>query len=216
MYPSLFSIFLNDLEQYFNFEHAPGIKCEINYENIYVFLKLFILLYADDTVIFSEEANHLQNALYAFENYCKTWKLEVNISKTKILIFGRGRPNGNLHFFFESSEIDIVSEYKYLGIFLSRSGSFARNKKYLAKQANKALFALFKKTRNLNLSIDLQIELFNKTVKPILLYGSEIWGFGNFDDIERIQLNFLDYAFNSKRSTPTYLIYGELGVKPIA
>ena len=114
MSPFLFSIFLNDLEQYFNFEYVPGIKCEINYENIYVLLKLFILLYADDTVIFSKEGNHLQNALYAFENYCKTWKL-----KTKILIFGRGRPNGNLHFFFESNEIDIVSEYKCLGIFLS-------------------------------------------------------------------------------------------------
>ena len=127
--PFLFSIFLNDLEHYLNFEHVPGIKCEITHENIYVFLKLFILLYADDTVIFSDEANHLQNALYAFENYCKTWKLKVNISKTKILIFGRGRPNGNLHFFFENSEIDIVNKYKYLGIFLSRSSSFPRNKK---------------------------------------------------------------------------------------
>ena len=34
---------------------------------IYVFLKLFLLLYADDTVIFSEEANHLQHAVHVFE-----------------------------------------------------------------------------------------------------------------------------------------------------
>ena len=92
------------------------------------------------------------------------------------------------------SFIDIVNEYK----FLSRSGSFARNKKYLAEQLNKALFALFKKTRNLNLSNDLQIELFNKTVKPILLYGSEIWGLENFDDLERIQLKTFKYAFDLK------------------
>ena len=158
----------------------------------------------------------MQHALNVFENYCKTWKLKVNVSKTKIIVFGRGRPNQNFHFFFENNEIDIVSEYKYLGIFLSRSGSFRTNKKYLAEQANKALFSLFRKTRSLNLTIDLQIELFNKTVKPILLYGSEIWGFGNLDDLERIQLKFLKFAFNLKRSTPTYMIYGELGVKPIS
>ena len=214
--PFLFSIFLNDLEHYFNFEHVPGIKCELHSEDIFVFLKLFVLLYADDTVIFGEDPNHLQHALNVFENYCKTWKLKVNVSKTKIIVFGRGRPNQNFHFFFENNEIDIVSEYKYLGIFLSRSGSFRTNKKYLAEQANKALFSLFRKTRSLNLTIDLQIELFNKTVKPILLYGSEIWGFGNLDDLERIQLKFLKFAFNLKRSTPTYMIYGELGVKPIS
>ena len=65
--------------------------------------------------------------------------------KTKIVIFGRVRPNENLHFFFENNEIIIVSEYKYLGIILSCSGSFCSNKKYLAEQANKALFTLFKK-----------------------------------------------------------------------
>ena len=139
----------------------------------------------------------------------------VNISKTKVLIFSKGRPNKKFHFFFNECELEIVNNYKYLGILLSRSGSFGKNKKYLAEQANKAPFALFRKSRNLNLSIDLQIELFNKTVKPILLYGCEIWGYGNCDDLERVQLKFLKYAFNLKKSTPTYMIYGELGVKPI-
>ena len=97
--PFLFSIFLNHLEHYFNSEHVPGIDCEINDENI--FLKLFVLLYADDTIIFGKDATHSQHALNAFEAYCKTWKLKVNVSKTKIVIFGRGRPNKNLHFFFE-------------------------------------------------------------------------------------------------------------------
>ena len=147
--PFLFSIFLNDLEHYFNSEHVPGIDCEINYENKYVFFKIFALLYADDTVIFGEDATHLQHALNVFETYCKTWKLKVNVSKTKIVIFGRGRPNENLHLFFENNEIIIVSEYKYLGIILSRSGSFRSNKKYIAEQANKALFTLFKQKLDL-------------------------------------------------------------------
>jgi hypothetical protein len=42
----------------------------------------------------------------------------------------------------------------------------------------------------LELPIDMQIDLFNKIVKPVLLYGCEIWGFGNIDCIERVQLKF--------------------------
>ena len=136
--------YLLDLEWYFSMHHVPGIKCEIAEDDIYIFLKVFLLVYADDTVIFGEEARDLQKALFMFENYCKIWKLTVNISKTKGLIFSKGRPNKKLHFIFNECELEIVNNYKYLGILLSRSGSFSKNKKYLAEQANKALFALFK------------------------------------------------------------------------
>ena len=40
-------------------------------------------------------------------------------------------------------------------------------------------------------------------------------GFGNYDAIERIQLKFIKYALNLKKSTPSFMIYGELGMKPI-
>ena len=33
--------------------------------------------------------------------------------------------------------------------------------------------------------------------------------------LERIQLKVLKYLFNLKKSTPTYMIYGELGIVPI-
>ena len=66
------------------------------------------------------------------------------------------------------------------------------------------------------LPFDLQIELFEKTIKPILLYGSEIWGYGNVNVLERIQLKFLKYIFKFKKSTPSYMIYGETGVLPLS
>ena len=134
----------------------------------------------------------------------------------KVLIISRGRPSTKNHFYLDRTKLEIVHEYKYLGIYLSRSGSFNTTKKYIAEQANKALFSLQRKIRSLELSFDLQIALFNKTVKPVLLYCSEIWGMGNCDIIERIQLNFLKHIFNLKRSTPTFMIYGELGITPIS
>ena len=73
---------------------------------------------------------------------------------------------------------------------LARSGSYQKAKCHIAEQANFALFSLQRKSRTLNLLIDMQVFLFDKTIKPILLYGCEIWGFGNIDIIETVQLFF--------------------------
>ena len=102
--------------------NTGGIIAEANAENIYSYLKLVILLFADDTVLFSTSQDGLQRMLNLFENYCDEWKLTVNISKTKILIFTSGRYARNL-VFFKGNELELVTEYKYLGIYLSKSGS---------------------------------------------------------------------------------------------
>ena len=161
------------------------IIAEANAEHIYSYLKLFILLFADDTVLFSHYQNDLQSMLNSFENYCDEWKLTVNISKTKILVFTSGRYARNLHFFFKGEELEIVTEYKYLGIYLSKSGSYLSCKKHIAEQANNAMYSLLRKIRVLNLPIEMQIDLFNKLIKPILLYGCEIWAIGNIDTCNR-------------------------------
>ena len=213
--PLLFSIYLNDLRGYFNINQVPGVSCETDEEDIYVFLKIIVLLFADDTVIFGNTKENLQFALNVFEKYCDDWKLTVNISKTKVMIFSGGRVPKNLKFYFKGNELQIVNEYKYLGIFVTRTGTFFRTKKHIADQANIALFSLLRKIRALNLPIHMQIELFNKTIKPILLYGCEIWGFGNLNQIEKVQLKFLKHILNLKKSTPSFMIYGELGIYPI-
>jgi hypothetical protein len=68
---------------------------------------------------------------------------------------------------------------------------------------------LLKKNRTLDLTFDLQIDLFNKTIKPILLYECEIWGFANNQNKEKLQLKFLKMILSLKKSTPSYMIYRE-------
>ena len=213
--PMLFSIYLYDLKSFLVRNQVPGIKCEVNEEDVYIYIKLLVLLFADDTIIFGNNKEDLQLALDVFEKYCTEWKLTVNISKTKIVVFSGGRLPKNLKFFFKGSELEIVKEYKYLGVFLGRSGSFTRAKKHIADQANIAVFSLLRKIRILNLPLELQFDLFNKVIKPILLYGCEIWGFGNIDTIERVQLKFYKHILNLKKSTPSFMVYGELGAYPL-
>ena len=47
-------------------------------------------------------------------------------------------------------------------------------KKHIATQAQKAKFSVLKRLRELELPIDLQLELFDSLVLPILLYCCEI------------------------------------------
>ena len=134
--PILFSIYLNDLQAFLDRNQVSGVTWDVNNENMFIYIKLLILLFADDTVIFATNKEELQVALNVFEQYCDKWRLTVNISKTKIMIFSGDRPPANLHFYFKGIEIEIVSEFKYLGIFLARTGSFLKTKKHIADQAN--------------------------------------------------------------------------------
>ena len=54
----------------------------------------------------------------------------------------------------------------------------------------------------LNLPLDLQLEIFDHTVVPILLYGCEVWGFENTDIIERLHNEFLRKTTLLGKSTP--------------
>jgi len=81
--PLLFTCFLNDLNDYFRSStNLQGVNCASHPldNQMFLFLKVFVLLYADDTVIVSKTAGYLQNALDNYEQYCKMWKLTVNTS----------------------------------------------------------------------------------------------------------------------------------------
>ena len=52
-------------------------------DEILTLLKLYVLLYADDTIIMAEGPSELQLALNALSEYCQTYKLKINIDKTK-------------------------------------------------------------------------------------------------------------------------------------
>ena len=55
------------------------------------------------------------------------------------------------------------------------------------------MFALLAKVTKLHLPIDISLDLFDKLVLPILLYGCEVWGFENIDQIDVFYRKFVRY-----------------------
>ena len=53
--------------------------------------KIFAMKFADDVVLLADEAEDLRSMLTRLEKYVNRNKLTVNINKTKILIFRKGR-----------------------------------------------------------------------------------------------------------------------------
>ena len=74
---------------------------------------------------------------------------------------------------------------------------------------------LYIRIYNLDLPVDLQIKLFEHTIIPILTYGCVVWGFENLDILNIVYKSFLKKICKAKKSTPTNMLFGELGITPL-
>ena len=91
--PLLFSIYLSDLKEFLSrkcdgFNYIQNLATEfVDATKVVVFLKLHLLLYADDTVILTETSNDLQISLNRMTEYCKDRELSINVTKTQVMTF---------------------------------------------------------------------------------------------------------------------------------
>ena len=166
--PTLFKVFVNDLPSALNNEKDSLL---------FGSLKLKCLLYADDLVLFSTSKDGLQRSLNSLNDYCKKWGLNVNLTKTKCIIFNKGGKLLTSCCSYNGQQIENVRSYTYLGIKFHCSGSFTEAKHNLYCRGLKAYFKLSKAFSVQKPNIKTFFHVFDHTVKPVILYGSEIWGF---------------------------------------
>ena len=99
----LFNLYINDLPNIFKPNKSDPISIEHTQINC--------LKHADDVIIMSTSKNGLQYCLHELHFYCDKWNLQINIRKTKIVLFNR------------QFKQNIIETYKYLGFVFSCSGS---------------------------------------------------------------------------------------------
>ena len=68
-------------------ERLKGISIDVESDQFAFFIKIFILLYADATIILADNADKFQACLNSFNTYWEAWKLTINRDKSKVMIF---------------------------------------------------------------------------------------------------------------------------------
>ena len=148
--PLLFAIFLNDLESFLSQYSGNGGISVLRHDTLndtLTFLKFFILLYADDTVLSANSAQGLQKAFDCLSTYCKLWQLEVNTEKTKVMVISKRKTKVNTLtvFRYNNQVIEKVDQFQYLGVIFNSRDNFFQAKKHLHAQASKAMHSLLQK-----------------------------------------------------------------------
>ena len=119
----------------------------------------------------------LQNSIDKMHHFYQSLGLEVNVKKTKVMIFNkRGLKMGNKYAFtLNNVELEITDEYQYLGIKLRPSGSFSLAVQELNDKASRAWFGISNIIlKNKRMQIDKIFSLFDLLVTPVATYGSPL------------------------------------------
>ena len=139
---------------------------------------MFSLLLKDlisDFYLVSQSAQGLQNCLYKLGNYCQSWCLDININyknidinynKSEVLVFNRTGRLVKYKFSILNVKLEVVREYKYLGIMFTMSGKFSKAVSNLYSRSQKAYFKLLNIFKHSTPKIITIIHTFDHTIKP--------------------------------------------------
>ena len=206
--PLLFLLVINDIMENIDFNALTDSDIQL--------LSKYLILFADDIVLFTTDPVSLQAQIDCIYDYSCKWSLEINIDKTKICVFEKRRSPKDQLFHINGKLIEIVDSFTYLGIVFNYTGTFNLAIKALQGQALRAYGNLLKIFDKNPLDIKTKISLFDAMVVPILLYGEEVWGVYTFKDIDNLHLRFLRYLLGVKKQTPNNAVYGEFGRLPLS
>ena len=80
---------------------------------------------------------------------------------------------------------------------------------------HRKMFGLLSKCRGLRLPLDIQMELFDSVIKPVMIYGCDVWGPYSSDLANKLQLRFLKQTLGLRKSTTNVMVRGETGSFPL-
>ena len=213
--PTLFLIYINELEKELREVGRDGIYTTAEGEEIYM------LLFADDICIPAESKIALQRKINQVDNFCKRWDLKINLGKTKVIKHRKGGKIKNSDKWYLGSgpskqEIAVTNSYKYLGIYFTTELSMRQATIQLGLQGTKALnFVKYLIVKHKYIPFDTACRLFDALVLPVLLYGCEIWGYEEHNSIERVQLTFCKFFLGVNKRTSNMAVLGECGRFPL-
>lgn len=202
----LFILFINDI--------TDNIGCGIEINGT----RIPALMYADDIVFLAESVHSMQLMINRLETYCKTWNLSVNLEKTKIMIFrdGGGRYSRNETWTYQGVHIEVVREYKYLGVLITANLNMKKHLESKLSEAKRAVSSVWDRCIKNNLiTHSSKQKIIRTAATSILLYGAQVWGYCSFAAVEKFLYYSLKRIFRLPSTTPNYMLHLETESTPL-
>ena len=217
--PLLFLIYINDL---------PNVS------------KLFALLFADDTTLFTSHRDLqslLKHANVEFKKICEYFranKLALHPKKTQFMIFSNKHLSVIPEIFMDNnncgattvadlctpiSYLSTASEIpaaKFLGVYFDPQLNFKYHLKTINAKMSRALFAL-RQVKNF-LSKQALLSLYTATIHSHLIYGIQIWGSASkssLNEISKKQKQAIRTVCNSKYNAHTEPLFKQCNILPL-
>ena len=187
--PCLFNLFINDL---LDQTVSPTV------------------LFADDTLLYRplftpDDQRILQEDIHSVHAWCIANKMQINIKKSKAMRITWSRNPGIPNYVYNAKRLDVVTEYKYLGIMLNNKLTWHTHVEYVLRKANRMLGFILSVSKSLSQSAIFSV--YKSLVIPILEYGQPAWFLYTAilsNKIEEIQRRATRIALRQKRQEMSY------------
>ena len=121
-------------------------------------------MFVDDVASFSDTIIRPQHQINCIERFCLSVGMHLNLLKTKNKVFRNGGVLKQTEKWFYMREVvDVVSFYKYLGIYFTPKLIWSKTKDVLALQASKAILKSFNISIN---SVNFAQKIFSNYLTP--------------------------------------------------
>jgi hypothetical protein len=151
--------------------------------------------YADDiAIVYSENSTaslkaSIMNDSEKIHVFLKAHSLDINISKTKYILF-HGRTNfeyftqQNLAITIEGQTIERISDFRYLGLIIDEELNFKTHIQYITKKIVPIIYALKRITRFINQKT--LYSLYYAHIYNHLVFMNPLWSVAGNDSLERL------------------------------
>lgn len=212
MSPTLFCLYINDLVDILHQNESLTDPILIND------MKIATVIYADDILLMSQSQEGIIKQIKIVQNFCLENGLKINYEKTKIMIANSKTKYKYVEIVAKNTnhQIEIVDNYKYLGMWINEKNSNKHHLEHLEKIGRKSSFMTTKILKEFGqINGRFLCETFEMLSLSKMKYSGELCFYDNLRNLNQIQNQFFKRFCHLKVTTPNYCLIGEFGIKPV-
>ena len=155
--------------------------------------------YADDIALTSNTAEILQLQLNKFYNYTRFKGLKLNTDKTKVMVFFSRSNSAIPTFTYDGTPLELVTEFKYLEITLTRDGSMLTAAEKMADKFRSAIARVCRigDSKGFKHRKYAVLWLFQVFALTAGLYGCQIWATSSLTTIPQKLPQHMSFTWDS-------------------